>query len=559
MEPFEITSGDFLKNAGIVGMDYMLEAAGAVNNEDYGISEDGQALWINPEFALQADWTDMYFKAFVACFGESTVYRTVLDKIQSNIEKIQNDIWKPEKEEKEDLKYICDKLLSNSYQSGFENIKDKIEHPEVYERLKKEKLKEKDSSSELKSRLEELKEFLTQPICAETFQMKSIIYNYINRFWDGKCFLLRANAKKDMRELFEKEFSVPLRKYWESEHNKSKELCIDCGMPMDTKEKVSIAFMKDIADDLTRKRSAFWNGKVDAFLCPVCAFVYALSPLGFQLIGNKFVFVNVNESVSTLIEGNGKQKKSEMNAEKKDDEKYPAWFARIMNMVLDEKVKELSNIKIILKGTNANDKYLFSIIHKDALDILKNKKIREYLGYLAKHPFIKTGNEYVNVYENVILNILQYHQQYTLLNRIIKASIESESLLGTADLIYGIQLWENLIITKKDKGGAASMNQYVMRDSGYALRTALLSSKGASSDECLRGTIYQLLNALSVKNEEKFVEIALRMYCSSKLLMPDGFVQMLGNKELFQEYGYAFVLGLKGSYPEYKKGDMKNE
>ena len=39
--------------------------------------------------------------------------------------------------------------------------------------------------------------------------MKSVIYTYINRFWSGKCFLLRANAKKDMRELFEKDFSEP--------------------------------------------------------------------------------------------------------------------------------------------------------------------------------------------------------------------------------------------------------------------------------------------------------------------------------------------------------------
>ena len=33
--------------------------------------------------------------------------------------------------------------------------------------------------------------------------MKSVVYNYINRFWDGKSFLLRSNAKKDMREQFE--------------------------------------------------------------------------------------------------------------------------------------------------------------------------------------------------------------------------------------------------------------------------------------------------------------------------------------------------------------------
>lgn len=45
-------------------------------------------------------------------------------------------------------------------------------------------------------RLEELKDFLEQDLCKETFVMKSLAYTYINRFWDGRSFLLRSNAKK---------------------------------------------------------------------------------------------------------------------------------------------------------------------------------------------------------------------------------------------------------------------------------------------------------------------------------------------------------------------------
>lgn len=75
---------------------------------------------------------------------------------------------------------------------------------------------------------------------------------------------------------------------------------------MGSKDKVSIAFMKDMADDLSRKKSAFWNCKVDAFLCPVCAFVYALCPLGFNLLGNRFVFLNTNVSIDGLIQANKK-------------------------------------------------------------------------------------------------------------------------------------------------------------------------------------------------------------------------------------------------------------
>ena len=46
MDKYVITLGDFLKNAGIVGFRYMLEAADAKEDSDFGITQDGQGLWI---------------------------------------------------------------------------------------------------------------------------------------------------------------------------------------------------------------------------------------------------------------------------------------------------------------------------------------------------------------------------------------------------------------------------------------------------------------------------------------------------------------------------------
>lgn len=562
MEEIRITPGDFLKNAGIVGLKYLLDMSNARETVDFGIAEDGQALWLSREFAIEADWTDLYFKTFVKWLGPSTVYKAVLDKIETNLAKLKANTWKAEKEEKNDLKFINEKLLSNSYQSGFANIRGKIDHPEVYEQLKADKLKDSMGTQNLLIRLEELDEFLRQPLCRDTFCMKSIIYNYINRFWDGKCFLLRANAKKDMREVFEAEFSAPLKRFCRESHSKSKEICLDCAEPMDTKERVSIAFMKDMADDLTRKRSAFWNCKVDAFLCPLCAFVYALSPLGFQLMGNKFIFINTNDSVSQLISNNNKRKKIGLNADKGEDERYPSWFARMMNVILYEKVKELTNIQVILKGANAEDKYLFSVIGPQVLDVLNQNYVKEHLQQLGEHPIVKLGSEFVNVYEIAVMNIMQYRNQYVLLNRLLKGSIENDAVLFQASNVFYIQVCMNQTKNhKKEKGveSVAVMLRKKMRDSGYALRKSVLSAKEASTDECLRGTVYQLLNALSVRNVEKFMDIVMRVYCSTKLPMPDGFVEMLGDADLFQEYGYAFVLGLKGSCPAGEKEDKKNE
>ena len=565
LDKYVITLGDFLKNAGIVGFRYMLESAEAKENVDFGITEDGQGLWLDMNFALIADWTDMYFKACVQYFGPSTVYQGVLDRIERCLDKIQTGKWNPGKEEKEDLNFISDKLLSNSYQAGFENIKNGIDMPEVYQTLKKDKLNDKLETEKLEERLIELEKFLQYPKCRETFIMKSVVYTYINRFWSGKCFLLRANAKKDMRELFEKDFSEPFRKYLEADHKKAKDLCIDCGMPIGPKEKNSIAFMNEVGDDFTRKRSAFWDCKADAFLCPGCTFVYALSPLGFRLFANKFVFVNLNNNIRALLESNSKIDKDSANSEKAEGEKYSQWFAKTINILLKEKMQEISNIQVILRGIRAEDRYLLGIVHKSMLDIIKVSSVSKALQLLGKFPYVKIRNEFVNAHETAVINLLQYRNQYQLLNQLLKAAIEDDAFNFYANWIYEIQLQSEIIYFIEEEKRKEIAMYTSMKRSGSDLRKAIMVSKGESSGDCLRGIEYQLLNALSVRNVDKFMDVVLRLYSSygsqknekgQQLLVPTGLVQMLGDQEKFTRYGYAFVMGLEGCYE--KKEDKQS-
>lgn len=562
MGRYLITLGDFLKNAGIAGMAYLLEQNGAQKGIEYGVTEDGQALWLDAEFADQADWTDLYFKAFIAYFGSQTAYQGVLDRITECLDKIESGNWKPEKREKESLKFISDKLLSKSYQKGYNNIKERIEHPEIYEKLKECKLNDKMDAKELQERLKELQNFIVQPLCRETFAMKSIVYAYINCFWGGVCFLNNQMSEKDMRELFEKDFSEPLREYWKRDKKKDKALCIDCAMPVGSKEKVSIAFMKDMADDLSRKKSAFWNCKVDAFLCPACAFVYALAPLGFRLFANKFLFININHDVENLLAANEKGRKSSVDAKREEDEKYSAWFAKVMNVVLKEKTKSLENIHVILRGTRADDRYLLRIISKKTVRVLENKQAYNALQKLGKYCSIKEENESQSIYEMAIMNLLFDRNQYALLQKQLRTALENEGRLG-ASLIYEIQLQSELVYKEKEERSQITMSCKVMKMCGADLRRAVLKAKKTDSSECLRGTIYQLLNALSVRNRDKYMDIVLRLYSSyssgngkdgKDLLMPMGFVSMLEDDEKFLQYGYAFLLGLQGMY-EGKKED----
>ena len=559
-ENIQIFMGDFMKNAGIAGLYSILRASEATRGADYGISDDQQSLWLSKQYALQADWTDLYFRGFVSLLASSTVYQGVLDRIDDIISRIDQEQWKGDKDGKDKLKFINEKLLSNSYQNGFANIKDRILNAEVYEKLKKQKLNEKMAPEELKPRLLEIRSFLEQPLCKETFVMKSVAYNYINRFWSDKCFLLRSNAKKDMREVFEADFSAPLKAYLEKDHEKSKELCIECGEAMDPKEKVSIAFMKDAGDDLARKQSAFWNCKVDAYLCPVCAFLYALSPLGFQLLGNRFLFINNNYDLKALLDSNSKDSKYGMESERKEDEKLSSWFSRMMDILLEGKAQSLYNIQVVLKSTDDKEHYLFQIINKEIMGQLKDETVVKILRTLGKHPYYRLNGDVLNVYEETIFNIMQYKTQYSLVNHLLREALDADGASADrpAYLIYHIELRCREI---RSEGGAGKyMRIEMLADEGNKLRQELTKnySEGMKSD-VLRGVTYQLLNALALNNCQKFFDIAIRMYGSTQLPTPSGFVDMLRDPEQFQAGGYAFVLGLRGSYSWKGQKEEKKE
>lgn len=547
----QISIGDFRKNAGIVGLWYVLQHAKARKDVDYGITEDHYSLWVSKQFLLEQDLTVLCFDTYITRLGKTTTYQRILDTIDSLLEFLEKEETKLGKEEKEKIKFINEKLLSNSYKSGFDTIKNKIEQPEIYEQLMKDKLKDKMERQELVERLQQLKQFLKQEDCKTVFTMKSLAYSYINRFWDGKSFLNKNYSKKDMAECFTKDFIDPLKKYLNSDLSKAKDLCFDCGEKMGTKDRISIAFMTECADDLSRKKSAFWNGKVDAEICPVCNFLYSLLPLGFEVCGNQFIFLNVVYSVEQLIQSN------DVFVEKYEDEEeksYSSWIVKMLSRVLENKGKELHDLSVIVRGTSERKYYQLQIISKDVLSVISYIKRKKEYEKLKESPNMKLKDAYINLYEQVIENILCYRNQYSLLNRLIKENIDTElvATIKRIEWIYKIQIQMNEIIreirNKKGKRGIMEETKDNIKKIGVAgkdFRTTLLGMKNTKSDDCLRGTIYQLLNALSVKNQERFLDIVLRMYCSIQKEVPNGFLEMIGKEEKFLEYGYAFVIGLK--------------
>ena len=131
--------------------------------------------------------------------------------------------------------------------------------------------------------------------------------------------------------------------------------------------------------------------------------------------------------------------------------KYSQWFARTINILLKEKTKEISNIQVILRGIRAEDRYLLGIVHKSMLDIISMPGTSNALQLLGKYPYIKIKNEFVNIHEIVVINLLQYRNQYQLLDKVLKAAVETGSLNFYVNCIYEIQLRSELYIIQKKR------------------------------------------------------------------------------------------------------------
>ena len=61
------------------------------------------------------------------------------------------------------------------------------------------------------------------------------------------------------------------------------------------------------------------------------------------------------------------------------------------------------------------------------MEIIKEKRVSDALTALAKAPITKVKDNFINVHETVVMNLLQYREQYQLLNQLFKENIKEES------------------------------------------------------------------------------------------------------------------------------------
>lgn len=551
-EYLRIELDTFLFNAGIVGFCYLLEQQGARREVEYKLN--GQTLFVSKEFLQKIDLAQAYIDAHIQKFGESTAFsrfNAEIDILESLTEKYHEE---PTKERKKaiDAKYkmILDGFTRSSYLTACVILNEKGHLID----LKKicTEIKAVSDDQEKFQQLKQLQNIVQEKEIKETLLMKDIIYTRISAIWSNKAFLNTSNSKKDIKAVYEKDFVMPLlEQLQKTDMNKIKKAkqCIECETPLSVS--MEISFLNDSVDDMTRKKSSFWNCKPDAYLCPLCAFIYSLSPLGFEALGRNLIFINFNVAVDSLIQSNTAiSAKNSLKNQLDENQKYQAVMNSLMQSLVEGKIQELNNVQVIVRDIT-NNRYKMNIVSKDILRVMR--KSYNKLDKLKEITIEISPKLWLNIYQEVVNRILDRLSLYDLMNLLLKYSLKENT--GTGYLM-------NILRIQMIMFGGGEMEEKKAQDAffkGRALRGIICgeNSSDKDADNKLRGFVYSLLNALQVNSRDDFWNLIFRMYSGLNQPAPKILLETFSSEDRFKYIGYAFVLGLKSEL--YRKEPEKAE
>ena len=554
----------FLFNAGIIGFIEILKEAGAsegknkeeIKNDIKDYYYEGQDLYVSKKFLKKSDLSQLYIDSMIKKFGDKSTISETFKDIEYLINK--KDIKEDEFNEKIDN--IIYYLSSASIKTGCETLQAKGLKIKIQENINNIKKNKKDIDK-IKKYFKEIQNDYKNKEVKQTLLMKNIMYAKIQPFWSNKAFLNPQKSKKDLKNEFYETFEKPLKSI--IEETKGKYNCITCGMQ--TSSSMDTTFLFKVGVDTGRKRSTFWNYNPDSFLCPICSFIYACSPLGFRDIGNLMFFINQNDSIKTLISMNIAGK----IIDEKEDAHYIA-YNTIINKALDEKTEELNSIQVIIRNKNG---YSFNTIGHDTLKIIKS--IKGELEVISKSYLIIPKDNRFDIYKICLENILNFRNQWNLIYLLLM-NFEKDGEKGytinymvkTIFTILKIQIKQNHIFREDINMNDKINLSYIACKSGDEMRRIiigvnndrnLLDKEEKEADNKLRGLVYQLINSIHTSNRDLFLSNITRLYTSMNLTIPNVFTKIFERDEDFKEIGYAYVLGLKGAYYNNKEKENKKE
>ena len=549
----EISLGSsFMLNAGICGFIKFLEHNNADENNDYKIS--GQTLYISKEYLKNNENMGMkYVNTMAEIFDESSGHKKFLSRIHNKVKILENvniaDLDENLlKECIKDLNEYADKMLMASKISVY-NFLNEYDDIIPITREPFDKIKKSNDLSEKYEIYKETLKLIQQPTIRKLLVYTELLYGKFKLFFNENSqqkkitYLCEKDKRYDIT--YNKSFYELLLAEIEEDEKKKNSRCIECMGNM--KHKKDFTFLIDTADDLNRKKSYYWNCTPDAFVCPLCAFVYTFIPLGFLFFGGDALFVNANSSIRYL---------KGINQKTADEDSFAN--RRLLRIFTDEKINAMenveSNVQVILHSNNYSH-FRFDIIDVQTIKHLRNgKKYLNNLEKINKKFNFGTPND-LHIYDIVFDHIYMHQSFYGIIDRIMKHEFDNnfdylKNILYLENIFYGGEKMEEL--NKKVR------NAHVV---GKELRKSILGenahNSGKEDDNKLRGVVYRLLNLTAVGDRSQFIDTVLRIYTGYNLTIPSIFKDCYQSDEMFKAISHGFILGLK--YVPYNEKENKND
>lgn len=545
-----IETGDWLKNASLIGLLRVLDYKRKLN--DKIIIEDE---YIEFDSEMLQGFENAYFELLISQHEKQLSWYKLVsyeDKLDVYLEDNKITI-----KSIESLNKIIDnikKLINlKSYVNGYLLLDDgewiKLKEKE----LKKIKFKKKDDPLKYKESLinqinvlKEIIHWFKKEDVKKVIKSKNVMYEIIQPFWGNVSIFLPDNNKKNMYELYSKDFILTAIKYIDSDKKKYKINCFTCNNKVKKTSKpeaFDLTWLTKIGVDMSRKSSHFWNMNGDAYICPICNLLYSCLPLGFVVIENKGIFINSNKSIKMLKQSNLVNVEYE---DKKFEEIENLSYYNIINAMenlgIENIDKEMDNIQVIkFNGNNGVRPYSFNILSPKILKVLYYH--RKNMNSLVK-VFVKITNKYsLNIYDEVIRRIYAEKNLFDLIHQLIILYLDKEKFKSL--FIIKIILEINTSILGGKNMRQEDINRYMSY--GNILREAYLRKNAESK---LTGITYRLLNSIKTKDYGKFMDTIINSYMYMKIEIPNKIAVALKDSEKLQSIGYAFVLGLQGEKEE---------
>ncbi len=499
----------FQFNAGIIGFIYAMQFAGKEKGVDYDY--DRHTLYISRELLENSEeMANIYCDALIEKYAKGSVVNKILTADYDNLpmsELKKFDLWCNRKT----TNNVCDLLGENEIAgciSGY--VKSKEE--ETKRSIGKQFVEAILSNNEMRRHL-----YLSD---IALFKM-SIFFNSL-----GFLIKQQGSFNTSCKENFATQIQKDIFENIFVEKKTGDFDCINCGEPLSNK--IKMTFLRGSVADMDKKTSTFWDKKADTFLCPICYMMYAFMPLGFSDIGRgAVVFVNVNDSVDVMY------KLNQITVKDETEDVYKQTYNEILTKLIDLNLKYVNTMQVVSK--DKDNRYVINNLSKDKFDIIKAGQ--HEMGYMSK-SYWKIGDTFINIYREVLDNIISFRNQYTLLAKLIRSEYNNSYILFN---ILKMQIIKNNI-NEEGKMEKKFNVAYVAKKYGNELRNMF----GSEADNKMRGFCYQLLNAVQANNIELFSDRIIRMYVGMQKPIPEIFINGFKGEEEFKTIGYAYIMGLKG-------------